>query len=294
MTAETPATGSIADRGYQHYAGRRLGLGYALWTMVKASLQRGMGIKRPFRTKIMPWLLVIVTYIPIVVLLAIRILVRGHNDFAPTAATFAGFYSGIALSLILFAGLVGPDLLCPDRRERVLSLYFVAPITRVHYLFSRFGALVALLMLMSLVPALLFFAGSASLSSDALGFAGSHFGDLAHIFLAGVLVSAYYGAVAVAVAAFNDRRAYAVGTYVGLLLVSGIAGGVVSNHLHFLHHEWFALTDLSILPLQAMAWMFGQSTGVDLSGWVFLVASLAVIALSGMLAVWQYRRLSAL
>lgn len=294
MTAETPATGSIADRGYQHYAGRRLGLGYVLWTMVRASLQRGMGIKRPFRTKIMPWLLVIVTYIPVLVLLAIRVLVHGHNDFAPTAATFAGFYGGIALSLILFAGLVGPDLLCPDRRERVLSLYFVAPITRVHYLLSRFGALAALLMLMSLVPALLFFAGSASLSSDALGFVGSHVGDLGHIVLAGLLVSAYYGAVAMAVAAFHDRRAYAVGTYVGLLLVSGIAGGVVSSHMHFSHHDWFALMNLSILPLQAVVWMFGQSTGVDVSGWAFLGASLAVIGLSGALSVWQYQRLSAL
>jgi hypothetical protein len=264
--------------------------------MQKASLQRAMGIRRPFRTKIWPWLLLISVYVPVVVLIGIAVLARSSTTFTlPTSSTYAGFYNGISLALILFAGTVAPDLLCPDRRERVLSLYFVAPITRLHYLAARFGAVVELLLAMSLVPAILFFVASASLGSDAVGFIGDHLNDLWHVAAAGAFLAVYYGIVATAVAAFHDRRAYAVGTYAGLLLVSAAAGGILSGkNMHFAGHKWFVLLNLLSLPLEVVNWMFGQKLSVNLDAWAYVAASVAVIGISGALVIWQYRRLEAI
>ncbi|HEX8917771.1 MAG TPA: hypothetical protein VF898_04675, partial [Chloroflexota bacterium] len=186
--------------------------------------------------------------------------------------------------------LAAPDVLCPDRREQVLSLYFVSPITRLHYVFAKLMGVILLLIVMSVGPLLLYFAGSALLANDTAGFLGSHGVDVGHLVLAGVVMSVYFAVVATTVAAFNDRRAFATGTYIGLMLVSGVAAGIIVEGMRFSGHNRFALLDLGELPVEVARWIFRQQLMAQLDGWVYGVACLVVVIAGLGLMTWQYGR----
>ena len=80
MNETTAITGArIVDRGYQHYTGKRLGTAHAVWAMIRGALQRGLGIRRPARTKILPWLLIVAVYVPVLILLELRIILPARR-----------------------------------------------------------------------------------------------------------------------------------------------------------------------------------------------------------------------
>ena len=51
-------------------------------------------------------------------------------------------YVGVSSALLLFVALVAPDVMCPDRRQRVLPLMFARPLTGVDYVVAKVGAIV--------------------------------------------------------------------------------------------------------------------------------------------------------
>lgn len=274
----------IVDRGYQHYAGKRLGLAHAFWAMVRAALKRGLGIRRPARAKILPWLLIGAVYAPVLILLGLHVILPQIP-----AIPYTRIYESIYVVFALFAGLITPDLLCADRRERTLSLYFAAPITRWHYVAAQALGLALLLLLLTLVPMLLLFAGNALLAPAALSYVHDHLGDLWHIVLSGGLLAAYFGALALAVSALTDRRAYATGAYLGLLLVSAAAGTILWRAMSFAGHQSFVLVDLLTTPLRAVQWLFGAALEPTLSGWAYIGVTLGAIAASLLVLIWRYR-----
>lgn len=288
MENNVSANARIIDRGYQHYDGPRLGLGHSEWVMFRAALLRGLGLRRNFRNKIMPWLLIAIALLPPVVILGIQIIVG-----LALASPYAGIYPRIDVVFILFAGLVAADLICADRRERVISLYFSAPITRLHYIAAQVIGLVLLLLLLTLVPYVILFFGQALLAPAFATFVSDHLSDLRSVLLGGTLIAFFYGSLAMAVSAFTDRRAYATGGFLGLVLVSSTAGGILaSSRLHFSGHEWFSLLDLFTMPIGATRWMLGASAGLPLDGSAYLWGSFAVIVISLVLVGWRYLKVS--
>ncbi len=282
------ANARIIDRGYQHYTGERLGLAHSERVMLWAALRRGVGLRRSFRAKIMPWLLIVIGFLPVVIILGIQILA---GQALPNP--YPRLYSNVAPLFILFAGLVAPDLVCADRRERVISLYFAAPITRLHYIAAQVLSLILLLLLLTLVPYVILFFGQALLSPAFGDFVRDNLGDLWHVLLGGALIACFFGALAMAVAAFTDRRAYAAGGFLGLVLVSSVAGDVLASpRLRFSGHEWFSLLDLFNLPIIVTRWLFGASKGLPLDGWAYLWATLGVIVISLALVAWRYLKVS--
>jgi len=284
----------IVDRGYQHYSGPRLGLAHATRVMTLAAVQRSLGIRQPFRAKLLPGLLIVLAFLPTIILLGVRILAPS----LPTLPPYSSLYNRVALLYVLFAGLIAPDLLCADRRERVLSLYFSAPITRLHYVAARVLGLTAVMLLPTLAPMLILYLGVALLSPSAGDYLGGHLDDLWPIVLAGGVLALYYAAVALAVAAFTDRRAYASGIYLGLLLVSAAAVSIVVGLLRrsgsYPGHEWLQLLDLVTLPLRLVSLLFPARAGQDadpLNVWTYAAATAGVIALSLALLTWRYLRI---
>ena len=288
MENKVSANARIIDRGYQHYHGSRLGLGHSEWVMLRAALLRGLGIRRNFRNKVMPWLLIAIAALPPLVILGIQIIIG-----LAIAAPYANIYPRVDALFILFAGLVAADLICPDRRERVISLYFSAPITRLHYIAAQVLGLVLLLLLLTLVPYLILFTGQALLSPAFATFVGDHLSDLRGVLLGGTLIAFFYGSLAMAVSAFTDRRVYATGSFLGLVFVSSTAGGILASPiLHFSGHEWFSLIDLFTLPMGATRWMLGSTAELPLDGSAYLWGSLAVIVISLALVAWRYLKVS--
>ena len=79
----TAATAQIHDRGYRRYDGRRLGRMHAIRSLTRHSFQRILGLRRPARYKILPFLCVIIAYLP--------------------AAVFVGVIALIPLVVVVFA-----------------------------------------------------------------------------------------------------------------------------------------------------------------------------------------------
>src|SRR5579871_1624697 len=283
------ANARIIDRGYQHYDGVRLGQGHSEWVMLRAALLRGLGLRRNFRNKIMPWLLIIIGFLPPVVILGIQIIVG-----QALASPYARLYPRIDVVFILFAGLVAADLICADRRERVISLYFSAPITRLLYVAAQVIGLVLLLLLLTLLPYAILFFGQALLAPAFATFVSDNWTDLRSVLLGGTLIAFFYGTLAMAVASFTDRRTYATGGFLGLVLVTGIAGGLLASPRlqHFSGHEWFSLIDLFNLPINATNWLLGKTAELPLDGVAYLWGSLAVIVISLALVAWRYLKVS--
>jgi ABC-type transport system involved in multi-copper enzyme maturation permease subunit len=283
------ANARIIDRGYQHYDGTRLGLGHSEWVMLRAALLRGLGLRRNFRNKIMPWLLIAFGFLPPIIILGIQIIL-GQAVSSP----YARLYPRVDVLFILFAGLVAADLICADRRERVISLYFSAPLTRLHYVAAQVIGLVLLLLLLTLLPYVILFFGQALLSPAFATFVSNNWPDLRSVVLGGTLIAFFYGALAMAVASFTDRRAYATGGFLGLVLVAGIAGGVLSSPrlAHFSGHEWFSLLDLFDMPIIATQWLLGKLEKQPLDGSAYLWWSVAVIVISLALVAWRYLKVS--
>ena len=296
MSKPMPGAARIADRGYQHYTGRRVGGGHAFWTMARGALDRALGRRRKvgFGT-VLKYLAVLFANAPIVFTLATQAS-NGTTNFS-----YPDYLSGISLLSILFAALVAPDLLCPDRRERVLTLYFAAPITRLQYLLANAAALTALMLAITLLPLLLYFVGTTVLSGSALGYAGGHKADLWHLLIGGTLAGGYYAALALLAAGFNDRRAYAAAAFLGTLLVSAAASVILSQGMRFGGHERFALLDLLQLPVRVTRWLFGVPPEVTIpnrtppyiptvDGSVYFGLTVALIVVAIGAVVWHYLR----
>ena len=66
----------------------------------------------------------------------------------------------ISLVITLFAAVTTPELLCPDRRDRVLTLYFSTALTRGQYVFGKVLAAIVPLLLLTLVPMWFLYAGN--------------------------------------------------------------------------------------------------------------------------------------
>jgi ABC-2 type transport system permease protein len=277
----------IVDRGYQHYDGMRLGLTHSLWVMLWAALKRGLGLRRSFYTKIMPWLLIAVAFLPVAIILGIVVI----TGSAMPTSFYVRLYSSLATLFILFTGLVAPDLICADRRQRVTSLYFASPITRIHYITAQVVSLILLTLTLTLIPFVLIFFGNALLSPAFSTYVSNHIDDLWHVLLTGALMAVFYSTIAMAISSFTDKRAYATGGFLGLMLVSSVAGNVLaSRELHFAGHENYILLSLGSMPVSVARWLFGQPLESTLSGWAYLGTALGVIVVSLGLMVWRYQK----
>jgi hypothetical protein len=124
-------------------------------------------------------------------------------------------------------------------------------------------------------------------------FVSNNWSDLRSVLLGGALIAFFYGTLAMAVSAFTDRRAYATGGFLGLVLVSSIAGTILASpRLHFSGHERYSLIDLLSMPINATQWLLGKAAELPLDGSTYLWGSLIVIVISLLLLGWRYLKVS--
>ncbi len=227
MTAPAaPRYGEIYDRGYQHYTGPRLGRRHAIWALARYSMARALGIKKPWTAKVIPILLYVAVLIPVVVGIGIRAflsaLLPGVNPL-----DYPEFFGGVFLIEGIFVATIAPEMLCPDRQERVLPLYFSRAITRPDYVLAKLLAAGILTLSVSLVPATILWIGRQLLEPSPLTAMRDHLDDLGRIAVAGVLIAFYLGAVGIVVSSFTGRKSIAVGVIIlGFLLTEAISGAL--------------------------------------------------------------------
>ena len=115
-------------------------------------------------------------------------------------------YVGVSSALLLFVALTAPDVVCPDRRHRVLPLIFARPLVGADYVIAKVGAITTILFGFSFIPQVVLFVGQMLVSNGALDYFKSNAAVLWEVPLAVLVLAVYYGAVGVAVASLTSRR----------------------------------------------------------------------------------------
>ena len=108
--------------------------------------------------------------------------------------------------LLLFVALTAPDVVCPDRAQRVLPLLFSRPLTGVDYVVAKVGAISAIVFGFSFLPQVVLFVGQMLVSDGALEYFTDNAEVLWQVPISVALLAIYYGAVGVALASLTDRR----------------------------------------------------------------------------------------
>lgn len=255
-------TGTVFDIGYQRYDGAREGRGRARRAMFKDGLRAALGLGRPPRAKVLPWLfLFVLVFIAVVMALVAGAADRMMGEGAAERMNLPSHvdYYGIAsIIMFVFAAVVAPELLCRDKREGVINLYLVRPLTGTDYLVSRWLAFFLLLLAGAWLPQIILFLGLAGGDAQPMEYLKKYWLDVPRFLASGLAFAAYLTTLALLVASFTSRRAYASVFLVGLVAIMAPFTYGLSQEIEGPAGEWISMFDLTNIPLHMNDVIFGE------------------------------------
>jgi len=293
VTARQSASGAIYDLGYQRYDGPRLGRSAAITTLFWDSLRAAFGLGRSGRAKIIPWGLTVFMLIPAAIQSAAAALVPGGQVQIANYDTY--LWGGVPL-LSLFVAAQAPELVSGDQRHRVLALYFSHALLRSDYALAKVGALAAALFLIALAPMVVIFLGAVLAAADVAKAFGDQLHNLPQIFGAPVIYAIPLAALALAIAAWTPRRAYATGAIIAVFIVTAAVAAIVQEAARGALGQWIPLVNPFVAIDGARDLLVGGRNADALTTralplWIYGAESVLIV-LAGMGAVlWRYRRL---
>lgn len=213
----------IYDIGYQRYEGQRLGRRSAVVSLYWHGLRGLFGLGRPAKSKVLPWLVVAIMFIPIIVLIAVM-------SRTGTQVERYDFYPfQLQAPLAIFLAAQAPELLSRDQRYQVLPLYFSRPIRRSDYAWAKLAAMVTAMFALIAGPLLVYWLGSIATISHHPGDARHQTAQFALGLLNAVFHAILLGSLGVVIAAFARRRAFATAAVIGVYLITSAVAGALSG-----------------------------------------------------------------
>jgi ABC-2 type transport system permease protein len=203
--AEPSRYGEVFDRGYKHYAGPRLGRRGAFFALVRYSIRRALGIKKSWTAKIIPIILYAAAFIPVVAFIAVEAIVPSEG-----VVEYPDYFGLIFWIEGIFVATIAPEMLCGDRRENVLSLYFSRAIKRSDYILAKLVATAILTLTISVAPAVILWLGYQFLENSPISAFADHLDDLGRILFVGTTIAFFLGSIALLVSSFTGRKSIAV------------------------------------------------------------------------------------
>lgn len=286
--------GAVYDRGYRPYDGPRGRRGAATLALFKASMRRALGIRRSWRQKVAPFVLLGVVTIPAVVNVGIGYVTRDRIDKLEII-TYRD-YVGVSSALLLFVALVAPDVMCPDRRQRVLPLMFARPLTGIDYVVAKVGAIASILFAFSFLPQVVLFLGNMLVSDSASNYFTGHLDILWRVPVTVFFLALYYAVIGVAIGSLTDRRIVAGAGVIGLLLVTSIASGILVGDVQPGNGSIAALINILSVPLYLRDLVFlghidreSRLTSVSNGGLLAVVTYLVVVLVGVGVLLRRYR-----
>lgn len=278
----------IFDRGYRHYDGERHGTAGSMKSVARHAARSVLGIGRPGRFKILPILIIAAAYVPSIIYLGLSIWLP--DEFADSIVPrYSDAIFAVLPQLIVFSAFLVPGVLVRDRRDGMLALYLSTPLSRWTYIAAKTLAVFALMLIVTLGPALLQFLGATVQGNGPDGF-GSWIATAGRIGLSGAVVAVMLGSIALAVSSIATRPAFAsVGT---IVVLSGITALGVALGENGFSDYWFGIAILTIAA-DVVYVIFGETPEVDNPAWFIVCATLAWIAVSWAVIWYRYRRVEA-
>jgi ABC-2 type transport system permease protein len=280
-------SGQVFDLGYQRYEGERT----SRWRRARAIWRDGirisLGLGRGAAAKIAPWLLIAFALVPVLVLIVVASFAASFGDDPADVdlPSYAEYYEFAIVPIALFAAIVAPLLVCPDRREGVLSLYAARPITALDYVGARWAAFLTVSLVTAWVPDLLLF-GWNTLEADGIGsFLRDEWDVVPRVLLAGATVAVVFTTLALLTSTFTNRRAYASVATLAVIFVGAAVGGIAQDNFDGGVSDALSLLDLPQDVINTAHWIFGEPLDDQrLSSWVYALFLLGLtLALGGWL-----------
>jgi ABC-2 type transport system permease protein len=280
------ADARVTDVAYSRYDGPRAGRIAAIWSLARWSSLRALGARRGWKAKVIPLTLILLGFAPALVVLGLRALFGPSvfNGGLAKALPYSDYVGTIGIVILVFSVVVTPELVCPDRRDRTLSLYFSTAISRGDYVVGKVLAALMPILLVTLVPPLILYAGNMLFAVHPVGYIEKHWLDIPRIIGSGLLIGIFYALVGLAISSLTARRAFAVGGYLAFLAIPTVIGGVLA---HALDERWLRLLAFAAVPIQAARGLYPNYTDEGhISPWVWastavelMVVAIAVLAI---------------
>jgi ABC-2 type transport system permease protein len=282
----------LYDLGYRGYDGPRERPARAIVTLAEFTARRVLGLGRGGRHKVLPAITLAIAFLP--ALFSVAFAVLANNVVEEDLVSYGDYMFFIGSALALFAALVAPEALCPDKRTGMLGLYLAGPLDRTRYLVAKGAGVLAVMLLITLGP-LLFMLLAFVLAG--LGPSATETPELlARIFAAGIVTALLYAALSMAVSSFTSRRAAAA---VGVVLLLFVPASIVRPAIESAD----APKELDLLSSPFVVFelayrIFGETPDeadpvTELSTWL-VAGGVGAAILAGALICWlRYRRLEA-
>jgi ABC-2 type transport system permease protein len=288
VTAPGPA--EIFDLGYQGYQGERTGRWARRRAIWRDGVRVSLGLGRGTGAKIAPWLLIGLALVPMVVLVVIAAFVGSTptdpDDFE--LPSYAEYYDFALVPLGLFAAVVAPLLLCPDRRDGVLSLYAARPITSTDYIAARWVAFFTITVTVAFVPEAVLFVWNALDASGTGSWLGDNWDVVPRSVLAAASLGVSYTTLGLLSSSFTTRRAYAAIATLAVLFIGTAIGAIAEDSFTGTVSDVLSLVAIPQAQADTVHWIFGDEVeDRPLAGWV---SALWLSGLTAVLAAWLWRR----
>jgi ABC-2 type transport system permease protein len=292
--------GAVYDRGYRPYDGPRGGRSAGRWALWRLTLRRAVGLRRSWRQKVLPWTLLGLVTIPAAVDLGVRYATR-DTPLGEIGYEFLSFrdYVGVSTMLLLFVAVSAPDVVCPDRHDRVLPLIFSRPLTGDDYVLAKVGGIFALVFGFSFLPQVLLYIGQMLVNEDgSLTYVGDHLDILWKVPVSVGILALYYAVVSVAVASLTDRRIVGGLAFLGAIFIPSIVSGAIVDAANQGEGTIVGVLNLLNLPLMLRDIVFeGQIdldrdaglSGVAGAGWAALLLYVAIVGAGVLVLRSRYR-----
>lgn len=211
--------GEVFDRGYAHYDGDRLGRTGAFRSLIGYSMKRALGLRKSWTAKVLPLLLYTAAIIPLIVMIGISAIIPDSGF-----ASYSGYMASIFTIVGIFVATAAPEMLCVDRRERTLPLYFSRAISRFDYVLAKVLAMTALTMTLSVVPAVILWLGRQLVAESPWKAMRDNVGDLWRVILLGSLIALTLGTIGLAISSVTDRKGVAVTIIIiGFIVITSVS-----------------------------------------------------------------------
>jgi ABC-2 type transport system permease protein len=220
---EPAASGVIYDIGYQGYDGPRLGRRNAVIALYIHGLRGVFGLGRPAKSKVLPWLVVTINFLPVIVLVAVM-------SRAGTQVERYDFYPfQLQAPLAVFLAAQAPELLSRDQRYQVLPLYFSRPIRRSDYALAKLAAMITALFAVIAAPLLVYYLGSVATVTHNAGQVRHQTAQFALGTANALVYAVVLGALGMAIAAFARRRAFATAAVIAVYIITAAISGALGS-----------------------------------------------------------------
>jgi ABC-2 type transport system permease protein len=295
--------GTVFDIGYQGYSGPREGRRRSWLGVYKNGLRIALGLGRGGRAKVLPWFFIAILG---VIGLVMALIAGAAERFGGEGAaermnlpSHTDMYGIASIILFVFAAVVAPELLCRDRREGVINLYLVRPLTSTHYVLARWCAFLTVLLAATWLPQVILFSGLSMGDPTPVKYVLEQWLDIPRFLLAGLVFAAYTTTLALLTASFTTRRALASVVLVGLFVITAPFTVGLAQEIGGIAGQWISMFNLTNIPVHVNDLIFGEKSQITseapagkFPAWVLVSWYFAWTIVPASILWFRYRRLT--